>query len=44
VKRNASHIHFRHKIKSGLVIVPFHSGKDLAKGTEQAILKEAGLR
>ena len=43
VKRAGSHIHFRHAVKSGLVIVPFHAGKELSKGVERSILKQAGL-
>ena len=43
VKRSGSHTHFRHAVKPGLVIVPFHAGKDLGKLTF-AILKQAGLR
>ena len=42
-KRSGSHIHFRHEIKSGLVLVPFHAGKDLGK-LAYVILKQAGLR
>jgi predicted RNA binding protein YcfA (HicA-like mRNA interferase family) len=43
VRQTGSHIHFRHAVKSGLVIVPFHSGKDLGK-LAHAIFKQAGLR
>ncbi len=42
-KRSGSHIHFRHAVKPGLVLVPFHAGKDLGKLT-YTILKQAGLR
>ncbi len=42
-KRAGSHIHFRHATKMGLVLVPFHSGKDLGK-LAYTILKQAGLR
>ncbi len=42
VKRSGSHIHFRHAVKTGLVIVPFH-GKDL-NNLAYAIFKQAGLR
>ena len=43
VKRTGSHIHFRHEMKAGLVIVPFHTGKDLGR-LAFAIFKQAGLR
>ena len=38
-----SHHYFEHPTKPGKVTVP-HPKKDLSKGTEQAILKQAGLR
>ena len=38
-----SHRKFRHPTKMGIVVVPFH-GKELKKGLEQAILKQAGLK
>lgn len=40
---NGSHRKFYHPTKGKTVIVPYHS-KTLAKGTEQAILKQAGLK
>ena len=43
VSQNGSHIKLKN-IASGLtVIVPYHC-KDLKKGIEQAILKQAGLK
>lgn len=38
-----SHRHYIHPVKSGKVTIPFH-GKDIPKGTEISILKQAGLR
>jgi predicted RNA binding protein YcfA (HicA-like mRNA interferase family) len=38
-----SHHQFKHPTKPGRVTVP-HPKKDLAKGTEVSILKQAGLR
>ena len=41
-RQKGSHHHF---YKDGIMItVPVHSNKDLKKGMEQVILKEAGLR
>jgi predicted RNA binding protein YcfA (HicA-like mRNA interferase family) len=37
-----SHRFFRHPVKSGLVIVPFHR-RDLKRGTLNNILKQADL-
>jgi predicted RNA binding protein YcfA (HicA-like mRNA interferase family) len=38
-----SHRKFKHVVKPGIVIVPFHSG-DLKIKTEKSILKQAGLK
>ena len=38
-----SHRHYTHPTKKGKVTIPFHS-KDLKKGTELSILKQAGLK
>lgn len=38
-----SHHQFKHPIKKGRVPVP-HPRKDISKGTEMAILKQAGRR
>jgi len=41
-RQKGSHQHF---YKDGIkIIVPVHSNKDLPKGTEQQILKDAGLK
>lgn len=38
-----SHHQYKHPTKPGRVTVP-HPKKDLRKGTEQSILKQAGLK
>ena len=38
-----SHRHYIHPSKSGKVTIPFHC-KDIPKGTENSILKQAGLK
>ena len=42
VSQNGSHIKMRNDATKITVIVPYHS-KDLKRGMEQAILKQAGL-
>lgn len=42
ISQNGSHIKLRNEDTGITVIVPYHS-KDLKKGMEQAILKQAGL-
>lgn len=41
--QEGSHKHYAHPEKSGKVTIPFH-GKDLPRGTEISILKQAGLK
>ena len=41
--QEGSHRNYVHPIKSGKVTIPFHN-KDIPKGTENAILKQAGLK
>ncbi|MEG2002771.1 MAG: type II toxin-antitoxin system HicA family toxin [Clostridia bacterium] len=38
-----SHYHYKHKEKNGRVTIPFHKG-DIPKGTENSILRQAGLK
>ena len=40
--QEGSHRHYTHPKKKGKVTIPFHC-KDIPKGTEKAILKQAGL-
>lgn len=42
--QNGSHRHYTHPDKPGKVTIPFHKGKDLPKGTANAIRKQAGLK
>ena len=39
-----SHRQFKHSAKRGLVTVPGHLGDDLAIGTLDSVLKQAGLK
>ena len=43
VSQNGSHVKLRSEKNGKQVIVPWHS-KEMKKGLEQAILKEAGLK
>jgi predicted RNA binding protein YcfA (HicA-like mRNA interferase family) len=43
-RQTGGHMHFRHPSKPGLVTVPFHGNKDLAKRVIASILKQAGLK
>ncbi len=38
------HLLYKHPISKKRVIVPFHGGKDLPKGTFYSILKQAGIK
>lgn len=43
ISQNGSHIKLKNEKTNKTVIVPYHS-KDLKKGLEDAILKQAGLK
>ena len=43
VKQKGSNRQYVHPVKNGKVTISFHS-KDLTKGTELSILKQAGLK
>lgn len=43
ISQNGSHIKLRNPDTGVTIILPYHS-KDLKKGMEQAILKQAGLK
>lgn len=44
VRTKGSHRQFKHPTKRGLVTVPGRPGDDLASGTLNSILKQAGLK
>jgi predicted RNA binding protein YcfA (HicA-like mRNA interferase family) len=44
VRRRGSHRQFKHIKKKGLVTIAGHLNDDLAKGTLNCIIKQAGLK
>jgi len=44
VRQRGSHRQFRHAIKAGLVTIAGKPGDNLAAGTLNSVLKQAGLR
>jgi predicted RNA binding protein YcfA (HicA-like mRNA interferase family) len=44
VRTRGSHHQFKHATKPGLVTIPSAGGDDLAPGTLNSILKQAGLK
>jgi len=44
VATRGSHRQYKHQVKPGRVTVPGHLSKDLAPGTLNSILKQAGLK
>jgi predicted RNA binding protein YcfA (HicA-like mRNA interferase family) len=44
VRTKGSHRQYKHPSKLGLVTIPGHMGDDLAPGTLNSILKQAGLK
>ncbi len=43
-RTRGSHRQYKHPMKPGLVTVPGKSGDDLAPGTLNSVLKQAGLK
>ena len=44
-RQKGSHMVYRHSYKKGIVVVPNHGlNSDVKKGTENSILKQAGLK
>lgn len=43
VNQKGSHIQLKHPMKKGKITVPKHNG-DIAKGTEDSIYRQAGLK
>jgi predicted RNA binding protein YcfA (HicA-like mRNA interferase family) len=43
-RTRGSHRQFRHAVKKGVVTVAGHPGNDVAPGTLNSILKQAGLK
>ena len=45
VRQKGSHKIYKHPEKEGIVVVPDHGlNKDVARGTENSIMKQAGLK
>jgi len=42
--QKGSHLHLRHPVKRGLLVVPVHADKEVGKGLLHSILKKAGLK
>ncbi len=44
-RQKGSHMIYKHVYKTGIVVVPNHGlNSDIKKGTENSILKQAGLK
>jgi predicted RNA binding protein YcfA (HicA-like mRNA interferase family) len=43
ISQKGSHIRMAHEEKRNIVIVPFHGAREIGKGLEKQIFKDAGL-
>jgi mRNA interferase HicA len=43
ISQEGSHIKMRHLTKDGILIFPNHGSKEISKGLEKAIKKQAGI-
>ena len=44
IKTRGSHRQYKHPVKKGRVTIAGHAGDDLAPGTLNSVLKQAGLK
>lgn len=44
VSQKGSHMKMKHDKKEGILIVPDHGSKEVGKGLEKKLLKQAGIR
>ncbi|MFL0685106.1 MAG: type II toxin-antitoxin system HicA family toxin [Algoriphagus aquaeductus] len=44
VSQSGSHVKLRHEVKPGIIIFPNHGTKEIGKGLEKKILKEAEIK
>jgi len=44
VSSRGSHLKLKHQVKERVIIFPDHGSKELGKGLEKKILKDAGLK
>jgi predicted RNA binding protein YcfA (HicA-like mRNA interferase family) len=44
IRQSGSHKIFKHDKIRGIVVIPFHGSKEITRGTEQSILKKAGIK
>jgi predicted RNA binding protein YcfA (HicA-like mRNA interferase family) len=44
VSQAGSHMKLRHETKSGIIIFPNHGSKEVGKGLEKKLLKEADIK
>ena len=43
VRQKGSHKVYRHPVKKGIIVIPAHGAKELKKGTELSLRKQAGI-
>jgi len=43
ISQKDSHMKLAHRSRKGIIIFPFHGSKEMSKGIETSILKDAGL-
>ncbi|MFY0686883.1 MAG: type II toxin-antitoxin system HicA family toxin [Cyclobacteriaceae bacterium] len=44
VRQKGSHVILRHPTKDGQIVFPNHGSKEMGKGLERKIMKDAGLK
>lgn len=44
ISSKGSHLKMKHPLKTGIIIFPDHGSKEIGKGLERKIFKDAGLK
>ncbi|MBN7809700.1 type II toxin-antitoxin system HicA family toxin [Algoriphagus sp. H41] len=44
ISQSGSHLKLKHPVKPGTIIFPNHGSKEMGKGLENKILKDAGIK
>ena len=44
ISSRGSHLKMKHPVKAGIIIFPDHGSKEIGKGLEKKIFKDAGLK
>lgn len=44
IRQRGSHVLMQHPVKKGLLLIPYHAGKEVKKALLRSILRHAGIK